>query len=92
MLKKKLTIEEQREILGSLFGFDIINKSYPNENDEENPHYIIYDEEGYEFYGNDKNLSFTLTTLEGIFAYTAHRAKEQGYADAQYNIRKALGI
>jgi len=87
MLKKKLTIEEQREILSSLFSFVIVN-----EDDENAPHYVIYNEEGDEFYGNNKNLQFNFTSLEGIFAYTAHRAKEQGYADAQCNMRKALGL
>lgn len=87
MLKKKLTIEEQREIISTLFGFDIVNVE-----DEQNPHYVVYNEEGFVFYGNDENLRFDFTSLEGIFAYTAHRAKEQGYADAQYNMRKAMGL
>ena len=88
MITRKLTIQEQDEILNDLFGF-----SYRNINDENNaPHWVLYDEEEYEFYGSDANSQFDFSTLAGIFAYTAHRAKNQGYSDCQYTMRKVLGI
>ena len=85
MLTKKLTIEEQQDILSTLFGFNL------DDNDGDK-HFMLYDEEGCEFYGSDKNCQFDFSTLAGIFSYTAYRAKNQGYSEAQLNIRKALGV
>jgi len=84
-LTTPLTVKEKQELFSTLFGF-----TFTDENRDQ--HFVLYDDEGYEFYGSDKNLKFQFITLADFFAYTAHRAKLQGYADAQYTIRKALGI
>jgi len=88
MLTKKLTKEEQSKILSELFGFSFINI----EEDKGKEHWVLYDEEGYEFYGSNENCRFNFSTLAGIFSYTAYRAKNQGYSDCQRAIRKVLGI
>lgn len=88
MITRKLTKEEQNNILGVLFGFVFVNVD-ENEGKE---HWVLYDEDGNEFYGVTKNCQFNFSTLAGIFSYTAHRAKEQGYSDCQYAMRKVLGI
>lgn len=80
-----LNVYEKQELFQTMFGF-----TFTNENRDEN--FVLYDEEGYEFYSFDKNLQFKFITLADFFSYTAHRAKLQGYADAQYTIRKVLGI
>lgn len=82
LLTDKLTREQQQELLNTLFGFDFVNIS--------DDHWVLYDEEGNEFYGNDKNCQFDFSTLAGIFSFTAYRAKNQGYSDCQYAIRKVL--
>ena len=79
MLTKKLTQVEQAEILEALFGFTF---------DDD----VLIDDDGSEFYGFPRHCQFDFSTLAGIFSYTAYRAKNQGYADAQYNIRESLGI
>lgn len=84
MITDKLTIKQQQEILNTLFGF-----SFLNTNDD---HWVLYDEDGNEFYGIFENCQFDFSTLAGIFSYTAHRAKNQGYLDCQHEIRKVLGI
>lgn len=83
MLKEKLSFEAQQEILNELFGFCF---------EGEPGHYVLYDEEGdkIDYFSGNNKLDFS--TLEGIFAYTAFRAKNQGYADAQKDIRKAIGL
>jgi hypothetical protein len=88
MITKKLTREEQNSILNDLFGFVFVNES-ETEGEE---HWVLYDEEGYEFYGSNENCLFDFSTLAGIFSYTAHRAKDQGYSDCQYAMRKVLGV
>lgn len=88
MITKKLTREEQNSILNDLFGFVFVNES-ETEGEE---HWVLYDEEGYEFYGSNENCQFDFSTLAGIFSYTAHRAKNQGYSDCQYAMRKVLGV
>jgi len=88
MLTEKLTKEQQKELLQTLFGFDLINV----DDSEGGEHFVVYDDEGYEFYGSDYNCQFDFSTLARFFIYTAHRAKNQGFADAQYKIRTALGI
>lgn len=84
LLAKKLTNEEQHGILNALFGFDLINT-----NDD---HWVLYDEEGYEFYGNNNNLQFEFSTLNGIFSFAIFKAKQQGYSDCQFAFRKLLDI
>lgn len=84
ILTKKLTQEEQQDLVQTLFGF--------NFEDVGDGHMVLYDEEGHEFYGSNDNSQFDFSTLAGVFSYTAHRAKNQGYSDAQWNIRKALGV
>lgn len=83
ILTQKLPFEQQREILSALFGFEFYNQDGRN---------VLYDEYDEEFYGQSGNAKFNFSTLESIFAYTAHRAKEQGYADAQRAIRKSMGL
>lgn len=87
-LTKKLSKEEMQEILKVLFGFDYRNLS----EDKEKPHWVLFDEEGDEFYGNSYNCQFNFSTLREIFSYTAYRAKNQGYSDCQYQFRKLIGI
>jgi len=87
-LTTKLSIEEQNHFVQTLFGFELVNISKSTEP----PHFVLYDEEGYEFYGSDSNCQFDFSTLAGIFSYTAHRAKNQGYCDCQYAMRKVLGV
>lgn len=88
-LTTKLSIEEQNHFVQTLFGFELVNV---NEGTDNEPAYVLYDEEGYEFYGSTENCQFDFSTLAGIFSYTAHRAKNQGYSDCQYAMRKVLGI
>lgn len=87
LLTRELTIEEQKLLLSELFGFDCVNIG-----DEKNPHYIIYDDEGNEFYGSNENLKFSFTTLNSFFMYAKHIAKNSGYYEAQQQMRLALGI
>lgn len=79
MITKKLTREEQSEILEVLFGFSF---------DDD----VLIDDDGEEFYSIPMNCQFDFSTLSGIFSYVAHRSKEQGFKDCQYQIKKALGI
>lgn len=88
MLTDKLTREQQNDILYTLFGFSLVNV----DEDEGKEHWVLYDEEGNEFYGSNENCQFDFSTLAGIFSYTAHRAKNQGFSDCQYQIRKVLGV
>ena len=88
-LTTKLSIEEQNHFIKTLFGLENVNVSTEKDSD---PHYVIYDEEGSEFYGSNENCQFDFSTLAGIFSYTAHRAKNQGYLDSQHAMRKAVGL
>lgn len=88
MITDKLSREQQHEILNTLFGFNYENVS----NADMPEHWVLYDEEGYEFYGSNENCQFDFSTLAGIFSYTAHRAKNQGFSDCQYQMRKLLGV
>ncbi len=83
-----LTIGEQDTFLSELFGYDFIDISDPGQP----PHYVLYDENGDEFYGTKENEQFDFSTLPGIFSYIAYRAKQEGYLNAQSDMRKALGI
>jgi hypothetical protein len=88
MLTEQLTIKQKKELLQTLFGFDLINV----DESEGSEHWVVYNEEGKEFYGSNENCQFDFSTLAGFFSYTAHRAKNQGYSDAQWYIKKALGV
>jgi hypothetical protein len=88
MLTKKLTNEEKKDLLQTLYGFDLINVDA----EWDSEHWVVYDEDGREFYGVDENCRFDFSTLAGFFSYTAHRAKNQGYSDCQYAMRKVLGV
>ena len=79
MLTKKLTREEQSELLETLFGFSF---------DDD----VLIDDDGDEFYATPSNSQFDFSTLAGIFSYTAYRAKNQGYSDCQCAMRKILGV
>lgn len=83
MLKEKLSFKHQQEILNALFGFNFHGQE---------GHYVLFDENEREFGYFSENKKWDFSTLEGIFAYTAFRAKNQGYADAQKDIRKAIGL
>ncbi|MET3035842.1 hypothetical protein ABXT08_07065 [Chryseobacterium sp. NRRL B-14859] len=87
-ITKELSIEECNHILDKLFGFEFVNVSDYNEQ----PHFILYDSEGEEFYGKNENLQFDLTTLQGIFLYHAYVHKQNGYWDAQSAMRQAIGL
>mgnify|MGYP001356955468 CR=1 FL=1 len=87
-LTTKLSIEEQNDFVQTLFGFELVNVSPTTEE----PHFVLYDEDGNEFYGSNENCQFDFSTLAGIISYTAHRAKNQGYSDCQYAMRKLIGI
>ena len=88
MLTEQLTTKQKKELLQTLFGFDLINVD-ESENGE---HWVVYDEEGEEFYGSNENCQFDFSTLAGFFSYTAHRAKNKGYSDCQFAMRKVLGV
>lgn len=88
MLTEQLTTKQKKELLQELFGFDLINVD-ESENGE---HWVVYDEEGEEFYGSNENCQFDFSTLAGFFSYTANRAKNQGYLDCQFAMRKVLGV
>lgn len=88
MITEQLTVKQKKELLQTLFGFDLINVN----EDEGGEHWVVYDEENEEFYGSSENCQFDFSTLAGFFSYTAHRAKNQGYQDCQFAMRKALGI
>ena len=71
-----------------MFGFDLINE----QPDTEDGHWVVYDEENEEFYGSDENLQFNFSTLEGFFKYAEHRAKNKGFRDCQFAMRKVLRV
>jgi len=84
----KLQNDEINHFLSFLFGFTFINTS----DDNTNEHWVLFDEEGYEFYGYSENLQFDFSTLAGIFSYMANRSKNQGFSDCQFEMRKLLGL
>lgn len=84
ILLKKLSIKEQQEVLSTLFGFSLEQDS--------SGEYILYDENGMEFYKSAVNAQFDFSTLAGIFSYAAYRFKMQGFADCQLKIKKSLGL
>lgn len=88
LLTRKLTMEEQHELLNGLYGFSYNNISDPGQPE----HWVIFDEEGHEFYGTDTNCQFNFDTLAGIFSYQAYLSKNMGYNDCQRQMRKILGV
>lgn len=84
-LTRKLKREEQKDLLYTLFGFNL-------EDFEGDGHYVLYDEEGYEFFATNANCKFNFDTLGGIFGYAAHVAKDKGIFETKHEIRKVLGI
>lgn len=88
MITRQLTRKEQQSILNDLFGFRLENKLEK----EGKEYWVLYDEKGSEFYSKPSNCPFDFSTLAGIFSYTAHRAKIQGYSDCQYAMKKISGI
>jgi hypothetical protein len=84
MIYDKLTIKQQHDILSTLFGFEYVNVG--------DDHYVLYNEDGYEFYGSNYNLGFDFSTLHGIFVYATEQSKKQGYNDCKRELRKFLEI
>lgn len=82
-IDKKLTPDEQSQILEALLGFQIDDG-------------VILDDDGEEFYGNTRNRDVDLTTLRGICMYIRNREYERGQqhgaAKVQRRIKTALGI
>lgn len=56
MITTELTIELQKEILDKMFGFTLVDVSDGGE-----PHYVVYDEDGNEFYGSNENCKYDLS-------------------------------
>lgn len=48
MLTEQLTVKQKKELIQTLFGFDLINV----DESEGGEHWVVYDEEGEEFYGS----------------------------------------
>lgn len=88
MLNDELATEQKKELLKELFGFELVNVNA----EEGGEHWVIYDNEGDEFYGNKANLQFNFDTLSDFFRYTAHKAESHGYWSCQAAMRKVLGI
>ena len=87
MITTELTIELQIEILDQMFDFTLVNESDGGE-----PHYVIYDEYGNEFYGSNENCKYNLSTLGGIIRYAEDRGYKMGYFSCQMDMRKVLGV
>lgn len=77
MIDKKLTQEEQEQILQKLFGFSF---------DED----VLIDDDGEEFYRSNINSSFDLSTLQGIFQYHASVHHSRGKNELRREINKLL--
>lgn len=88
MIVQELTIEQQNQILSEMFGFSIIDESLEGEE----PSYVVYDEDGNEFYGSNENCKYDLSTIGGIIRYAEDRGEKTGYLRCQADIRKALGV
>lgn len=87
MVTAELPIELQKEILEQMFGFYLVDQS-----DGREPHYVVYDEDGNEFYGSDENCKYDLSTLGGIIRYAEYRGYKMGYLSCQMDMRKVLGV
>lgn len=79
ILKRKLTESEQAELLDELFMFKIDDG-------------VIYDDDGYEFYGFDSNDKYDLSNLKGIFELVIDKAQEDGEYKKALEIKEALWI
>lgn len=88
MLTDKLTREQQNDILYTLFGFSLVNV----DEDEGKEHWVLYDEEGNEFYGSNENCKYDLSTFGGIIRYAEDRGYKMGYLSCQMDMRKVLGV
>ena len=88
MIKQELAFEQQEEILREMFGFNVVDESLEGQE----PHYVVYDEEGNEFYGRNENCKYDLSTISGIIRYAEHRGEKTGYWRCQNDIRKVLGV
>ena len=87
MITTELPIELQKEILDKMFGFTLVDES-----DDGEPHYVVYDEEGNEFYGSNENCKYDLSTFGGIIRYAEDRGYKMGYLSCQMDMRKVLGV
>jgi len=88
MINTILTIKKKKELLQTLFGFDLINVGLQDNYE----HYVIYDAEGDEFYGSDYNCQFNFDTLADFFMYAEKIALDQGYFNCQFKMREVLGL
>jgi len=87
ILDRRLSVEDQSEILETLFSFKCVKT---DENDDK--HVIIYDEEGYEFYGNDINLKYDLTNIRGIIWYAKDISAYNAIWEHNTKIKNLLNI
>lgn len=79
MLTRKLTREEQAELLDYYFGFYF-------EDD------VLMNDDGNEFYRIKGNEKVDFTTLQGVIAYLGKEIERQAIADTLRDIRKVFGI
>jgi len=87
ILDRDLTFEEQKAILGDLFGFSCVKTDPDNDK-----HIVIYDDEDEEFYGSDSNCEYYLGSIRGIVKYAQHIAAYNAVSDHNFEIRKLLDI
>jgi len=78
-LNRKLHVKEKEELLHSLWGF-----IYEDD--------VLYTDYGDEFYDQAGSEKWKFETLGDFFAYSAFRSIEVGKAEAQAELRKAIGI
>lgn len=88
ILNKDLPINDLKVILEHLFNFTVRNVN--PQNDE--PHYVIFDDEGDEFYGGEIDSDFNLYCLDGIFKYLAHVNKMKGQSEIRLKFKALLLI
>ena len=88
MLRAKLAINQQQSILYELFEFVLTDKTLGNGEKQ----WVLYDDEGREFYRIDEHHQFDFSTVYGIIEYVTYRAKKEGYGECQQDIKKILGI
>ena len=92
ILNEKLPFGHLKNILSEMFGFTVVDESIANDTNSINEHYVIYDENGDEFYGNNDNIVYDLSTIGGIIRYAEDRGEKTGYKRCQQDIRKVLDI
>ena len=83
-LTKKLTTEEQQEILNDLFDFNVVEVTPGN--------FVIHDQDGDEFCSFHASIKFDLSTLGGIIDYAVHITKTCERVQCQIEIHKAKQI